>query len=63
MANDLVNLGLIWSKSVYLVRLVYFGPFQCTYLKIGKDRFGLRLLILSSNLLKNIDGKKYLYYF
>lgn len=52
--------GIFWSIPVLSV---YFGLIWCTYLRMRKDSFGLKISILNMNLLTNIDEKKYYYYF
>ena len=50
-----VHFGSVRSTSVHLVM---FGQFQCTYLRMEKNRFELRVPIFNLNLIKNIDDKR-----
>ena len=56
VSHSLVYLGPLRSIMVQYVptwlfrsSLVYFGPFLCTYLNMGKFKFELRVPILNMN--------------
>ena len=51
------HINIVFQST--LIHSVNFGPLWSilVYLRMGKDMFGLKVVILNPNLLKNIDLK------